>query len=99
MKMRKSLEKILFELNFKKREEDEVSTDYTVNISTHEKDRKYTLVISLVKKLNAVVWSIVGKDLNNETQVLRLASFKPSFLDNDDKVIDYIKRVVDLFKI
>ena len=28
MKMRKSLEKILFELNFKKREEDEVSTDY-----------------------------------------------------------------------
>ena len=99
MKMRKSLEKILFELNFKKRGADEVSTDYSVNIPTNEKDRTYTLVISLVNKLNAVVWSVVGKDLNNETQVLRLASFKPSFLDNDEKVIDYIKRVVNLFKI
>lgn len=99
MKMRKSLEKILLELNFKKRDEDEVSTDYTVNIATNEKDRKYTLVISLVHKINAVVWSVVGKDLNNETQVLRLATFKPSFLDEDKKVIDYIKRVVNLFKI
>lgn len=99
MKMRKSLEKILFELNFKKHDEDTVSTDYTVNISTNEKDRKYTLVISLVHNINAVVWSVVGKDLNNETQVLRLASFKPSFLDNDEKVLDYIKRVVNLFKI
>lgn len=99
MKMRKSLEKFLFELNFKKREGDDVSIDYTVNIPTNEKDRTYTLVISLVHNLNAVVWSIVGKDLNNETQVLRLATFKPSFLDNDKKVLDYITRVVNLFKI
>ena len=56
-------------------------------------------MISLVHNLNAVVWSVVGKDLNNETQVLRLASFKPSFLDNDKKVLDYITRVVNLFKI
>lgn len=99
MKMKKNMEKFLFELNFKKREEDDVSTDYTVNIATNEKDRKYVLVISLVHNLNAVVWSIVGNDLNNESQVLRLASFKPSFLDNDKQVLDYITRVVNLFKI
>lgn len=99
MKMKKSMEKFLFELNFKKREEDDVSIDYSVNIPTNEKDRKYTLVISLVHNLNAVVWSVVGNDLNNEPQVLRLATFKPSFLDNDKKVLDYITRVVNLFKI
>ena len=99
IEMKKSLEKKLFDLNFTKHDEEVQDITYTVKIPSMEKTREYILAITLDQDKDAVVFSIVGNDFNNDANLIRLAAFGKGVLDRDESVIAYIKRAYDLFKV
>lgn len=98
IKISKDLEKDLLEMNFRKHEHED-TTDYVVTIPSQEEKRRYLLVLTLDHQRKAVVFSIAGKDFTDETQVIRLAAFKESFLEKRENIKDYIKKVYELLRI
>lgn len=99
IEIRKGLEKKLLDLNFEKHNDEDGDITYTVRISSMEKTREYMLALTLDQDKDAVVFSIVGNDFNNDANLIRLAAFSKGVLDKDESVIAYIKRAYDLFKV